>query len=211
MQTCIIYVYYQFHTDNLARTSLQVKAALSLLTSAFVSNSLLCNLTINIPTHHINLQSHNNDLFFNQLSRFQRLYAKGLTSRLSPYDVSPGYLSILQQLWHQDGVTQKSLKASLDIEQATLSNSLKRMERDGLIRRVPNKQDRRQHRITLTEKGISAQQTVEAAINDLCEVVNKGLTINDRKYFKRIMRQMTEQLESDQDEPLVVLLDEIVD
>jgi len=151
------------------------------------------------------------DLFFNQLSRFQRLYAKSLGTRLSPYDVQPGYLSILNRLWKQDNITQKQLKTTMDIEQATLSNTLKRMERDGLIHRTPTETDRRRHLIELTDKGKSAKQTVEAAVDDIRTTVNKGLTINDRRYFKRIMRQMTEQLEDDQIETLVVLLDEVID
>ncbi len=150
-------------------------------------------------------------LFFTQLSRFQRLYAKGLTMRLSPYDVQPGYLTILHYLWQRDGVTQKELTQFLDIEQATLSNTLKRMERDGLVLRTPNKKDRRRHLITLTEKGASLKNPVETAINDLRKLVNEGLTVNDRRYFKRIMRQMSEKLEDDQTEPLFVLLDEVTE
>ncbi|MGL1863490.1 MAG: MarR family transcriptional regulator [Pseudodesulfovibrio sp.] len=150
-------------------------------------------------------------LFFTQMSRFQRLYAKGLTMRLSPYDVQPGYLTILHYLWQRDGVTQKELTQFLDIEQATLSNTLKRMERDGLVLRTPNKKDRRRHLITLTEKGASLKKPVETAINDLRKLVNEGLTVNDRRYFKRIMRQMSEKLEDDQTEPLFVLLDEVTE
>lgn len=131
--------------------------------------------------------------------------------RLKPYGVQPGYLTILERLWERDNVTQKELKLSMDIEQATLSNTLKRMERDGLIERSPLKSDKRHHRITLTDKGSSVRSTVEGAIDDLRATVNTGLTVNDRRYFKRIMRQMTEQLEDDQIEPLVVLLDEIAD
>lgn len=151
------------------------------------------------------------ELFFHKLSRFQRLYAKSLSSRLTPYGVQPGYLAILERLWQNDNVTQKALKATMDIEQATLSNTLKRMERDGLIERTPIKNDRRKHLITLTDNGTSIQSTVQGAINDLRTTVNQGLTINDRRYFKRIMRQMSEHLENDQIEPIVVLFDEITE
>ena len=131
--------------------------------------------------------------------------------RLAPYDVRPGYLTILYLLWQKDNVTQKQLSIHLDIEQATLSNTLKRMERDTLIERTLNRKDKRHHLITLTEKGSTIKSSIEDAINDLREVVNKGLTINDRKYFKRIMKQMTQQLEDDQAEPLFILLDEVAD
>lgn len=150
-------------------------------------------------------------LFFTQLSRFQRLYAKSLTMRLAPYDVQPGYLTILHYLWQRDKITQKELNQHVAIEQATLSNTLKRMERDGLIQREPNRKDRRRHLITLTPKGISLKTPVSAAIDDLRKTVNQGLTINDRRYFKRIMNQMTTQLEDDQSDSLFVLLDEVTE
>lgn len=151
----------------------------------------------------------NPELFFCQLSRFQRLYSRALGVRLAPYDVSPGYLAVMTSLWEKDGITQKQLREQLDIEQATLSNTLKRMERDGLVQRTPNPKDRRRHVITLTERGQSMRRVITEAVDDLRKTVNQGLTINDRRYFKRIMRQMTDHLEDDLMEPLFVLLDEV--
>lgn len=149
--------------------------------------------------------------FYSQLSRFHRLYSKALAMRLEPYTVRPGYLNILAVLWEQDNITQKELKSHLDIEQATLSNTLKRMERDDIISRVPNKKDRRHTFIRLTDRGTSLKPLVAEAIDDLRSVANQGLTINDRRYFKRIMRQMSDHLESDLSDPLFVLLDEVSD
>ena len=157
------------------------------------------------------MQDDSPELFFVQLSRFQRLYGRALGNRLDPYDVNPGYLSVLQVLWDGDGLIQKNLRALLGIEQATLSNTLKRMERDGLIERTPNPKDRRHHAITLTDKGHSVRKLVGDAIEDLRKTVNQGLTVNDRRYFKRIMRQMTDQLEDDLLDPLFVLVDEVTD
>ena len=157
------------------------------------------------------MQDDSSELFFCQLSRFQRLYARALGNRLAPYDVHPGYLSVLQVLWKGDGLIQKDLRARLGIEQATLSNTLKRMERDGLIVRTPNPRDRRHHAITLTDRGKSVRRLVDEGIEDLRKTVNAGLTINDRRYFKRVMRQMTDQLENDLLDPLFVLVDEVTD
>lgn len=157
------------------------------------------------------MQDASSELFFCRLSRFQRLYAKALANRLAPYDVKPGYLSVLQVLWEKDGLIQRDLRARLDIEQATLSNTLKRMERDQLIRRTPDPEDRRHHAITLTRQGRASRRQVQEALDDLRSTVNAGLTVNDRRYFKRIMRQMTEHLEDDLLDPLFVLVDEVTD
>lgn len=147
--------------------------------------------------------------FYETLSAFQRLYHKSLVMRLSPYGVQPGYLHVLRVLWEKDGITQKELNANLEIEQATLSNTLQRMERDGLITRTALKTDRRRQTILLSDKARQLQTTVAAALEDLNKTVNVGLTINDLKYFKRIMNQMIGHLEDDQSESLLVLLDEV--
>ena len=149
--------------------------------------------------------------FFLRLSRFQRLYDRALRNRLAPYGVNPGYLNVLQCLWERDGITQTELRRGLDIEQATLSNTLKRMERDGLISRDADPKDRRLHAITLTARGAEVRQLIDDALDDLRKTVNQGLTVNDRRYFNRIMRQMTDQLENDLLEPMFVLLDEVRD
>lgn len=157
------------------------------------------------------MPSFNDELFFSQLSKFQRNYSKSLTLRLETYDVRPGYLNILQSLWERDNITQKELNALIEIEQATLSKTLSRMERDGLIKRNPNPKDRRQIHITLSDKARYIQGAVKSAIEDLQSIVNQGLTINDKRYFNRLMKQMTEQLENDLSEPCLVLFDEISD
>jgi DNA-binding MarR family transcriptional regulator len=148
-------------------------------------------------------------LFFTQLSRFQRLYSRSLSARLGPLGIQPGYLGVLHYLWQGDGLTQKDLHDLMPVEQATLSNTLKRMERDGLVVRQPNPDDKRHISIMLTTRATAAKPQVMQAIGDLRATVNTGLTVTDRRYFKRIMRQMTDHLEEDQAEPLFLLLDEV--
>jgi DNA-binding MarR family transcriptional regulator len=148
-------------------------------------------------------------LFFPAMSRFQRLYSKGLSKRLDPHGVKPGYLDVFFRLWEEDGITQKSLHESMDVEQATLSNTLKRMERDGFLVRERNPVDRRQSVIVLTPMGASLRKIVMAAIDDLQAVVNTRLSFNDRRYFRRILTQMTDHLVHDLDDATLVLLDEV--
>jgi DNA-binding MarR family transcriptional regulator len=148
-------------------------------------------------------------LFYSILARFSRLYAKALTKRLAPYGVLPGYLDVFFHLWEQDGISQKALHTEMDVEQATLSNTLKRMERDGFVLRRKNPKDRRQSQIILTDSGAGLRKIVLTALDDLQSVVNTRLSVNDIRYFRRILTQMNEQLLSDLDDATLVLLDEV--
>ncbi|WP_243544650.1 MarR family winged helix-turn-helix transcriptional regulator [Pseudodesulfovibrio tunisiensis] len=148
-----------------------------------------------------------NTSFFAELGRLHRLYVHSVANRLAPHGIRPGYLSVLHFLWQRDGLTQTRLRELVDVEQATLSNTLKRMERDGLITREPNREDRRISLIWLTGKARDLHPAVDTGRADLRSVVNKGLSINDIRYFRRIIRQMTEHLEADLADPALVLTD----
>ncbi len=68
-------------------------------------------------------------------------------------------------LWQKDGLTQKELVAQVGIEQATMANTLARMERDGLIQRLADPDDGRIRRNWLSEKGRALQApAIEAAM-----------------------------------------------
>jgi len=154
--------------------------------------------------------AHDTDqLFYSAMARFHRLYAKGLSKRLDPHGVRPGYLDVFFRLWERDGVPQKELHSSMDVQQATLSNTLKRMERDGFLVRKRNPKDRRQTLIELTDTGANLHKLVVTAIDDLQAEVNARLSINDLRYFRRILAQMTDQLVSDVDDATLILLDEV--
>ncbi|WP_324754108.1 MarR family winged helix-turn-helix transcriptional regulator [Roseovarius sp. Pro17] len=80
-----------------------------------------------------------------------RQFARGLTARIKPLGLTTGTFPALLELWERDGLTQKDLVERLDIEQATMANTLARMERDGLIRRERDDNDGRVQRIWLTD------------------------------------------------------------
>ncbi|MFZ1480619.1 MAG: MarR family transcriptional regulator [Paracoccaceae bacterium] len=80
-----------------------------------------------------------------------RLFARGLTSRIKPLGLTTGTFPALLELWEKDGLTQKELVVRLDIEQATMANTLARMERDGLVVRKKDVSDGRVQRIWLTD------------------------------------------------------------
>jgi DNA-binding MarR family transcriptional regulator len=64
----------------------------------------------------------------------------------------PQYLVMLA-LWEEDGQAVKAIGERLGLDSGTLSPLLKRLEQAGLVERLRDKQDERQVRIVLTEKG----------------------------------------------------------
>ncbi|WP_419908169.1 MarR family winged helix-turn-helix transcriptional regulator [Hoeflea sp.] len=99
------------------------------------------------------------------VNHMARLFAHRLHERIAPLGIVPGQFPALLALWEKDGVTQKELVARLDIEQATMANTLTRMERDGLIRRTRHPADARAQQIWLTAKAKRIRDSAYEAAN----------------------------------------------
>ena len=81
-----------------------------------------------------------------------RLFAQGLQARIKHLGLAPAQFMTLLALWQEDGLTQRQLIERLDVEQATMANTLARMVRDGLIERRPHPEDGRAQVVCLTAK-----------------------------------------------------------
>jgi DNA-binding MarR family transcriptional regulator len=96
-------------------------------------------------------------------NRLARLFAQHLHAKIAPLGLAPAQFMTLLELWEGDGLTQAELTERLDVEQATMANTLARMERDGLVERTPHAQDRRARLIRLTEKARALEGPAKAA------------------------------------------------
>lgn len=85
-------------------------------------------------------------------AQMAKTFSRALNKRAAALGFSPGQFPVLLELWHEDGLTQRQLLDRVDVEQATLANTLARMERDGLIIRRPHPKDRRAQIIELTDR-----------------------------------------------------------
>ena len=117
-----------------------------------------------------------------------RLFALGLAERIRPLGLTPGQFSALLELWEKDGQSQKDLVAKLDVEQATLANTLARMERDALILRRPHPGDGRVQQIWLTEKARALRTpALEAAMETNAHALG-AMNAREQAEFLRLMR-----------------------
>ncbi len=93
-----------------------------------------------------------------------RAFARSLQTHAASLGFSPGQWPILLELWSEDGLTQRQLIDRVGIEQATMANTLARMERDGLIQRRPHPSDRRAQQVFLTDQARAMEaRAIEAA------------------------------------------------
>jgi DNA-binding MarR family transcriptional regulator len=122
-------------------------------------------------------------------AQMAKSFARSLQQRAAKLGFSPGQFPILLELWAEDGLTQKQLLERVDIEQATMANTLSRMERDGLIERRPHPTDRRAQQVFLTGKAAILQtEAVEAALSADRELFRGFRTFERELLFEYIRR-----------------------
>ncbi|MEO1612152.1 MAG: MarR family winged helix-turn-helix transcriptional regulator [Pseudomonadota bacterium] len=121
-----------------------------------------------------------------------RIFAAGLQNRIAPLGITVGQFPILLELWVKDGVTQRDLLDKLALEQATLANTLNRMERDHLIERRKHPADARSQQIWLTEKGKAPRDRAYQAASEQNEKSLEPLSEAERLQFVELMHRIVE-------------------
>ncbi len=101
-----------------------------------------------------------------------RLITKKYAAILADMDITyPQYLSLLV-LWEQDGITIKTLAQYLELEPATATPLVQRLEKLDLIKRKRSKQDERRVHIFLTDKGKRYREKALQVPHDLSCALN---------------------------------------
>lgn len=110
---------------------------------------------------------------------------------------APGQLPVLLELWNGDGLTQRELIDRLDIEQATMANTLARMERDGLVTRRRHPKDRRAQQVFLTARGRTLREAATAAAVAAEDALFAGFRRFERELLLEYMRMALANLGRD--------------
>ena len=121
-----------------------------------------------------------------------RLFAVQLTEALRPLGIATAQFAVLLQLWQADGLTQRDLVVLLDLEQATVANTLARMERDGLIERCPHPEDQRAQIIHLTQPARALERPATAAARAVNHRALAGLAPGEVEQLLSLMARVIE-------------------
>lgn len=101
---------------------------------------------------------------------------------------------ILYVLWQEDFVPIFELSKKTGLAKTTLTSMLDRMEQSDLLVRVFDKKDRRQIRITLTDKAKSLQCEYEKISAEMTEIFYKGFRSNEIDMFEGMLVKIIKNL-----------------
>lgn len=113
---------------------------------------------------------------------------------LTKIELHPGQEMLLLHLWSRDGLTQSELADDLCISPATMTKTLDRMAKAGLLERRTDVEDQRISRVYLTDEGRSLQEPVEGIWHELETQSLANLTLDERILLRRLLLQVYENL-----------------
>ncbi len=105
-----------------------------------------------------------------------------------------GQEMVLCALWENEGVTQTELAERLGVQPATVTNALKRLERKGLVKRVPDDDDQRVTRVSPSAEGRDIRGAIERQWDELEQASLAGLSDQECDQLLGLLSKVRENL-----------------
>lgn len=124
-----------------------------------------------------------------QIRSTHRALQRLLQLKIEPHGVTLGMWYFLRALWHEDGLTQRELSRRVGTMEPTTLSAILNMEKNGLVRRVQNKKDRRKWHVHLTAKGRRLKADLLPLAREVVDTAVQGLSRND---IRRLLAGLAE-------------------
>ncbi len=101
---------------------------------------------------------------------------------------------ILYVLWQEENISFKELADRTDLAATTLTSMVDRMEASGLVRRIPDKDDRRKTLLLLTEKARSLEADYMAVSEQMTDIFYAGFSKEEIMQCEAFLGRIYENL-----------------
>ena len=122
------------------------------------------------------------------LAQVCRLHRQRADVLLNQIGLHVGQEMFLCGLWANEGVTQTELAEILQLQPATVTNTLQRLEREKIIERRDDLDDQRVSRVYTTQKGRNLERLVNEKWSQLESEAFDGFTVEERVLLRRLLQ-----------------------
>lgn len=113
---------------------------------------------------------------------------------LNDLDLHPGQEMFLLSVWEEEGLTQTELAERLQVQRATVTNSVTRLEKAGLIERRQDADDGRVYRIYLTEKGQQIRKATRSVWDNMETAITTDFTEEESATLRTLLARVANNL-----------------
>ncbi len=115
------------------------------------------------------------------MNRTARSMRRALEARLVEHDLTATQYVVLVRMWEEEGTSISELGERLFLDNPTLTGIVDRMERDGLLQRRRDDEDRRVVKVYLTAKGKSLKKEIEHFAEETDKLAWDGFTESQKR------------------------------
>ena len=134
------------------------------------------------------------------ITKIKQLHSRALAQCISDKGIdafSGEQGKILFILWQKDKVTQKELASETGLAKNTITVMLEKMEKNDLIRRITDENDKRKSLVVLTEHAKSLKKCSDKISDKMLKKMYKGFSEeeidNFEEYLHRIIKNFEEK------------------
>ncbi|WP_048186422.1 MarR family winged helix-turn-helix transcriptional regulator [Methanobacterium lacus] len=125
-----------------------------------------------------------------KLNRVRRKIHRYYEEKLAQFKITPAQFYVLSALWDKDEIKFKDLAKRLDMDGATLTGVLDRMEKRDFIQRTEDTQDRRSVLVCLTSKSKDIRPQMIEIAKDLDAEFRKNVVEEDYNKLLAVLDQL---------------------
>jgi len=112
------------------------------------------------------------------------------------FNLNTPQVVLLKHIDLEEGVSQQTLTDHLFLDKTTMTRYIDILEERGLVKRVPDKADRRQKMIFLTDRGKRLLEPLARSERKTERETIRGIDKGDLETFRRVLRQIRANLDS---------------
>lgn len=105
---------------------------------------------------------------------------------------------ILYVLWQHDHITLREISEQSGLATTTLTSMIDRMEAAGLVRRTPDRRDRRKTRLLLTQEAKKFQTDYNEVSEQMSSLFYRGFSEDEIKQFENYLERVLYNLKENQ-------------
>jgi|SRR5260370_33007391 len=134
------------------------------------------------------------------INRASRALLRIHEERLRPLGFGMSHLPVLFALEEKEPLSQKELARIARVEQPTMAEALARMERDGIVEREVNPDDKRGSLLSLSRRARAGLDDVKAALTLGERDATAGLSAKEKAQLVELLRKVSGNLEGSRED-----------
>ncbi|MCQ2969224.1 MAG: MarR family transcriptional regulator [Clostridium sp.] len=128
------------------------------------------------------------------ISIIHRTGASFLSKEFSKFNIGSGQYMYLINLYRNDGLSQEELTEILNIDKGTTAKSIKKLEAEGLVVKIKDKNDKRINRIYLTPKALEIKDEFLLSINLWENMLTSNLSNIEKEQTLLLLKKITNNI-----------------